>query len=622
MARPRLLLAGTLLATLVSGVALAAPAAPPTVPPTPDLGVLQAMPGAPCPATNEYEAHINGKASPYGSACRRIRFIYGPLNVKPGQMDVSVEPVTIQKPSYDGFIVRFKPDLVFIDSGGKPRTDQMHLHHATWLNAGESYGDGPFFAAGEEKTIAWFPTGYGMAVKGSDQWLLLYMVHNARSTTERVYITYDIDYVEKSAGEKLGIAPVKPIWLDVQKHAIAPGAPSTSSNPVFNVQKGFGHRDPETGRRVCTWPKENCARTDVYGNVTPQQGKPVKVAGTDWTVPADLAGTMIGLGGHLHPGSLRDEVSLVRKGKEKMIFISDALYWHPTKIGRTGGPPNSWNMSMGVSGAPLGWKVKIKAGDVIRINTVSDSQDASWYENMGIVVGFVAPKDPHKPAGVDVFTDRVILDRGISDRALTPPGPWTPQGWRPKSCHPDLTSKVKRLCLRGQITHGPVKESGYYGGCGKAACPTLPTKEIGSEIQQIVAAGFSYGVADFGVIGQAGLPAVKKGEKLTFVNADSFVRVPHTFTRCAAPCTGVTGVDYPVPNGGNGRVDDVMDFDSTQIGYGLPWDQGSGQFGGDKPVFEAVQDGAYWEFTPTRVGTYTFFCRVHPAMRGAFAVIP
>ena len=57
--------------------------------------------------------------------------------------------------------------------------DEVHLHHGTWLNSTDNYGTGPFFAAGEEKTIAPFPRGYGMPIKATDQWQLLYMVHSA-----------------------------------------------------------------------------------------------------------------------------------------------------------------------------------------------------------------------------------------------------------------------------------------------------------------------------------------------------------------------------------------------------------------------------------------------------------
>jgi len=34
-----------------------------------------------------------------------------------------------------------------------------------------------------------------------------------------------------------------------------------------------------------------------------------------------------------------------------------------------------------------------------------------------------------------------------------------------------------------------------------------------------------------------------------------------------------------------------------------------------------MKNGVAWTFTPTRDGVYTFFCRVHPGMRGAFKVV-
>ena len=64
-----------------------------------------------------------------------------------------------------------EPNLVRAD-GKVPPVEQVHLHHGTWLSE-PSYGSGPFFAAGEEKTIAPFPRGYGMPVKAADTWLLL-----------------------------------------------------------------------------------------------------------------------------------------------------------------------------------------------------------------------------------------------------------------------------------------------------------------------------------------------------------------------------------------------------------------------------------------------------------------
>ncbi|MGH2736058.1 MAG: cupredoxin domain-containing protein, partial [Actinomycetota bacterium] len=66
----------------------------------------------------------------------------------------------------------------------------------------------------------------------------------------------------------------------------------------------------------------------------------------------------------------------------------------------------------------------------------------------------------------------------------------------------------------------------------------------------------------------------------------------------------------------------VMDFDSTEIGYGLSFSPASGQLGDeDKSMDEAMRDGLYWDFTPKRTGVYTFFCRIHHGMRGAVKVV-
>ena len=227
-------------------------------PVTPDLGsVHEAVPGGPCTTDTPYEQHIYGAVSRYEDlGCKRIEFSLGPITVKPGQNEALVVPTTIESPRYDGYIVRFKPDLQIAVNGNKTRTDVMHLHHATWLNLGASYGDGPFFAAGEEKTIATFPEGYGMKVKGTDEWGLLYMVHNATTEVEEVWISYEIDYVPAAAAEAnpdadgprtANLLPVKPLWFDVQKHKIHDDAPSTGSNPVFHVAARLRHRRRRDG---------------------------------------------------------------------------------------------------------------------------------------------------------------------------------------------------------------------------------------------------------------------------------------------------------------------------------------------------------------------------------------
>jgi hypothetical protein len=638
--RPSLLIL-TGLALMFGALPAAHAQVDPTNMPHPDPGFLAPVPGGECTVENEYEANQYGKEIGdliYDEGCKRIRFAFGPIVVKPGENDALIEPVTIEKPRYNGYMTRFAPDLLRVADGEPIATEELHVHHATWLS--NSYGSGPFAASGEEKTIRSYPQGYGMRIGAADTWLLLYMLHSDTPDPELVWLIYDIDFIEESIAEEVhGIANTRPIWRDVMTNPMPhEGMINRGSNPIFNVHRGFGGPDPETGRHVCVWPKQNCARDDYYKEVSVHQGLPgpddpqdmYDIPGTDWLVTEGFEGTLIHGGGHVHPGGTNVTISLVRDGVEKPIIISDALYWDWDEPEKVGGLPVSWNFSMTNNNADLGWKVKIKEGDIIRINGTYDSEEASWYGQMGILNIHVAVDDPHEPAGVDVFDDDVIIDRGVSDLALVPEGPYDPTyDWRPDSCTPDLTgeSGQKRLCLRGQPSHGQLPESGNFsGGCPPEGCPeiTAPDGELTTDIHSVA---FTYGNADLGVIDALGIPLLKVNEPARFWSWDTAARIWHSYTRCAYPCNGAADMAYPIPDGGSDDPWDYMDFDSGEIGYGTMLDQTSSQVlgQGQKTVTsdtaQWVQDGAYYEFTPTETGTYTFWCRIHRGMRGAFKVV-
>ena len=635
-------LSALLLSIVVSVVLASQVAMAQAVPPLPDPAFLPSpVPAAQCTVTNEYEAAQYGKEIGdliYDEGCRRIRFAFGPLVVKPGQNDAMIEPITIEKPAYAGYMTRFAPNL--LDQNGEPLpTEVVHVHHATWI-AVPSYGSGSFAASGEEKTVRAYPKGYGMRVDPNDVWALLYMLHSDTAPPEVVWITYDIDFIDAETAESVhDMANVRPIWRDVMTNPMPhEGMVYRGGNPIFNVHRGFGSIDPDSGRRVCTWPKQNCAREDYYGHVSVHQGLPgpdeppdtYDIKGTDWVVPEGFEGTLIHGGGHVHPGGTRVEISLVRDGVEKPIIISDALYWDWDKPERVGAPPISWNFAMAVTNADGGWKVKIKEGDIIRINGVYDTQDGSSYGQMGILNLHVAVDDPHWPPGVDVFDDDVVLDRGVTTQALVPEGPYdVATGWRPAPCTPDLTgaSGQKRLCLRGWPSHGAIPESGNFSGGSRCAltgtCPELDPPD-GELTTDIVSAGFTYGNADQSVIQTQGIPLLKKGEVARFWSYDSVARVFHSFTRCAWPCTGGSDMGYPIPDGGSGDPWDVTDFDSGELGYGTTFDQTKFQVGGysgDRSVDQRLKDGVVWEWAPPETGKYAFWCRIHRGMRGAFKVI-
>ena len=87
-------------------------------PPVPDPNFAKTVTASPCGPENQYEKadfiHEGWKAPGYvryPGACQRLHFTFGPLTVKPGQNDVLIQPVTIEKPAYDGYVTRFVSDL-------------------------------------------------------------------------------------------------------------------------------------------------------------------------------------------------------------------------------------------------------------------------------------------------------------------------------------------------------------------------------------------------------------------------------------------------------------------------------------------------------------------------------
>jgi plastocyanin len=90
---------------------------------------------------------------------------------------------------------------------------------------------------------------------------------------------------------------------------------------------------------------------------------------------------------------------------------------------------------------------------------------------------------------------------------------------------------------------------------------------------------------------------IAPGQALTFRNNDNGDEIYHSITSCKAPCNRSTGIAYPIADG-------PVQFESGQLGTQLP---GVGRVDWTTP-------------TNLKAGTYTYFCRIHPFMRGAFRV--
>lgn len=475
---------------------------------------------------------------PVAPGAERLRFQYGPVTVEPGQNNIEFSDGEIPKPDVPGWIVRISPNLHRTD-GTVPPVDVIHLHHGVWLNTSRQDPTSPrlperIFAAGEEKTIQRSPEGFGYRYDPNDSWTINYMIHNLFPTTEEILITYDIDFVPADAPQAADIREARPIWMDVVNGSIY---------PVFDVIKGQGGPDGEL-----TYPTD----VDAYG------GGPAR---NEWAV--DREGVLIGTGGHLHPGGLHTDLYVRRpgasaapgtpaaqfvEGDTARLFRSEAIYYEPAGA-------VSWDVSMTVT--PLDWRVAVRPGDVLSMTTTYDTERASWYESMGIMVVWMADGTD----GDDPFQTPVAVD--------------------------------------GEVTHGHLPENDNHGG-EDAGLPDAADLPSGRQVDRIGIADFLYEHGDTSD-GATDIPTVPAGDTITFdntVDAPLANGIWHTITSCRAPCNGSTGIAYPL-------ADADIQFDSGQLGEAGP----------------PTADRLTWD-TPADLpaGTYTYFCRVHPFMRGAFRV--
>ena len=282
----------------------------------------------------------------------------------------------------------------------------------------------------------------------------------------------------------------------------------------------------------------------------------------EWIVPRDL--TLVTTGGHLHPGGLYDTMTVTRGGVTKTIFKSEAKYWEPAGA-------VSWDVATTVP-KPT-WRIALKAGDRIDVHSTYDTRIASWYESMGIMDTFYA--EGTQPGAIDPFQQQ-----------------------------PDI---------HGLLTHGHLPENNNHGGDPARELPDVLRLLKGTNTTRIAIKHFMYGAGDFQLSGRgAKIPTVRRGHSITFTNLDATrtTRVTdaafHTITACKYPCAASTGVAYPLANA-------AIEFDSGELGYG-PSVLGK--------KFTPAADRNTWK-TPRNlpVGVYTYFCRIHPFMRGSFRVV-
>jgi hypothetical protein len=468
-----------------------------------------------------------------------------------------------------GYITRFRPSMVEIKDSGElvtPSVWDLHLHHVVWIRPGQ----GPTFASGEEKSHLRLPQGYGWNVRGDATWTLNDMIHNLTAEAgRRVYLTWEIDWVPETEPARTDINAVDVQWFDVA------GFPQLY--PVFDAERDFD-RDGD-GKFV--FPDDVPANPNVPGY---EERSKISPAAT-WVVPGSGA-TLVGGVGHLHPGGKRVELEVARDGPDagsvdgddpaevRPLFRSDARYYEPAGA-------VSWDVSM--ESTRPGWRIKLKPGDTVSIDATYDVERASWYESMGILPLAVS-------FGVDDPTARDPFDDAAAVRDMYDRGGILTHGRLPENIDRKANKDLglpdpRKLPSRGKVPKSGMDIDGFqYELGGYSAFRGFPSTLMRP-------------------------PLVGRGRGVSFTNLDALPTMPdiqqrwHSVTSCKAPCNRGSGIGYPLADG-------PLNFDSGQLGHGTGTSSG-------------VTTGSNEYTTPPlrKAGkTYTYFCRIHPFMRGSVRV--
>jgi plastocyanin len=476
-----------------------------------------------------------------------------------------------------GFITRFKPSMVELKPSGKlvtPSVWDLHLHHVVWIVHGN-----PTFASGEEKTEAMLPQGYGGLVGATENWGVNQMIHNLNQSDNRqVYLTWEIDWVPQTTPARTDIRPANTRWMDVA------GAPQIY--PVFDAEKGFD-RD---GDGKYTFPDEVPTDPSEPGYEERQNISPSR----QWTIQNPQGATLVFGAGHLHPGGESVDLRVARDGPDagtvdgddpsevKDLFKSTAKYYEPAGA-------VSWDVAMRAT--PRDWRISLKQGDTVSINVTYDVRKASWYESMGILPVVWVPGHPD-PAARDPFDDAAAVKQ-MYDEGGTLTHRRLPENID-KRARKDLgLPNPKKLKSKGKVPQSGIDIRGFYYQQGGFTATR----------------GFPRGLMR--------PPVIKSGQTVTFTNLDALPdqtneeQAWHSITSCRLPCNKDSGIGYPLANG-------PIKFDSGQLGYGKGlWSSG-------------VTTGSNTWTTPPltyrknkkgkKTTTYTYFCRIHPLMRGSIRV--
>jgi polyvinyl alcohol dehydrogenase (cytochrome) len=488
----------------------------------------------------------------------KLSLYYGPYTIPPGW---DMNRVDLELPTQNGFLIELEPAMRRVQDLSEPPHTEAHIHHAHWFgfdpgNEEDNYFDqlGPgthewVFGNGDEETRADFrrrtaaePKGpvYANFLPAGRNQTVIYMLHNKTNQPMEVWIVLDVIF-QHGTREQLERITHR------EYHDVA-GMLMGRTFDVPVQPKGDGK-----------WENARDQKTE--------DGKPRPI---EWTAPRD--GTIIGSGGHLHPGGI--QVTAENFGSKSnpcpndgrgyggtLLYKSDVINRHA---------PLSEDYQTEVTHPA--WRAPVRKGDRLRISGTYVNKKNAWYYAMthaGWYMDYEQPPKGHCKPYIVGPAKKKVKDptEGVPNRAWTHEDEYCGVKWGQEPCEHAEKRPPASAFVEQNLVH--IANFQYLPGDRSSAT-------AGGKI-----------------------PSVKQGETITFVNDDQFANIRHTVTTCPWPCNGRYVANYPHANG---------TWDSDTLGFDL--------IDGGTPNPRAE--------TPPNLapGLYTYYCRIHPWMRGAFRIEP
>jgi hypothetical protein len=196
--------------------------------------------------------NVEASASSAQTAAASTRVVrYGPYAIPgatesgPGMVHNQLR-LAVPRPCVDCYITSFTPNLVYADGTEANMETGAMLHHfvlgsqfrrdATCGNSWLGLFGERFFASGDERTVANFPSGYGYRVRWYDSWNLIADLMNMSPSAQTVYI--QVTFGIRASWEP--VRPLRPVWLDIDQcgdseYSIPAGVSDTHWDWTVNV---------------------------------------------------------------------------------------------------------------------------------------------------------------------------------------------------------------------------------------------------------------------------------------------------------------------------------------------------------------------------------------------------